>query len=430
MSNRHYALTLSLLLLIFCHDKVVSFIGPPLPHRLFSTFFPHYNSIDNNDNNNNLLPTIKSKNTVNRWTVHEDELLRKGIEAIGCGHWKSIAENFVPSRTAKQCRSRWIYTLSPDIRIGPWTAQEDSRLRELVDQYGEGKWKAISDKMDGRTSIICRFRWINVLKPSLKRGNWTTEEDDLLRQYYQAESKTRWKDLTTILPHRSAIDIRDRYSTLFKTGRKRLDRYWKANEDEMLREAVRRNGERDWQRTSREIPGSTVKQCMHRWRLLEKASNESHSWTPEEDELLLNAVNTYGSDKWTKVAAGVGGRTARECRKRWTSVLLPRMNESPWTADEDRILLSMRSKRDSSWLDLVSALPTRNKDAVYARCQELNVPIHKWQPWTDEESKLLKDLTLHYEGRKNWLEISSYFPGRTARQCYNHYRHQITTNVK
>lgn len=141
MRSGQYALTLSLILLIFCHDKVVSFIGQPLPHRLFSTFFPHYDSIsssrtiidqEEDDNNTNL--SIQSKNTVNRWTVHEDESLRKGIEAIGCGHWKSIAENFVPSRTAKQCRSRWIYTLSPDIRIGPWTAQ----VRPLLLCYSHG----------------------------------------------------------------------------------------------------------------------------------------------------------------------------------------------------------------------------------------------------------------------------------------------------
>lgn len=161
--------------------------------------------------------------------------------------------------------------------------------------------------MDGRTSIICRFRWVNVLKPSLKRGNWTIEEDNLLRKYYQAESKTRWKDLTTILPHRSAIDIRDRYNTLFKTGRS-LDRYWKASEDEMLREAVRRNGERDWQRTSREIPGSTVKQCMHRWRLLEKASKEAHSWTSEVRGSCLCALTMFCDKR-----VCLGGRVAVEC---------------------------------------------------------------------------------------------------------------------
>lgn len=58
--------------------------------------------------------------------------------------------------------------------------QEDNQLRRLVDEHGHRKWSFIASKMNGRRGKQCRDRWLNHLKPDIRRGEWTQEEERIL----------------------------------------------------------------------------------------------------------------------------------------------------------------------------------------------------------------------------------------------------------
>nr|GMD51117.1 transcription repressor MYB6-like [Ipomoea batatas]GMD57767.1 transcription repressor MYB6-like [Ipomoea batatas] len=64
---------------------------------------------------------------------------------------------------------------------GAWTKEEDQRLINYIRSHGEGCWRSLP-KAAGllRCGKSCRLRWINYLRPDLKRGNFTEEEDDLI----------------------------------------------------------------------------------------------------------------------------------------------------------------------------------------------------------------------------------------------------------
>ena len=53
----------------------------------------------------------------------------------------------------------------------------------------------------------------------------------------------------------------------------------------------------------------------------------------EEDEKLRQAVELYGA-RWSKIAEAVGTRNGDQCWKRWYDCLDPRIDKSPWTAEE------------------------------------------------------------------------------------------------
>ena len=61
-----------------------------------------------------------------------------------------------------------------------WTLDEDNQLRRLVDEHGHRKWSFIANKMEGRRGKQCRDRWLNHLKPDIRRGEWTAEEERIL----------------------------------------------------------------------------------------------------------------------------------------------------------------------------------------------------------------------------------------------------------
>lgn len=58
---------------------------------------------------------------------------------------------------------------------GNWTAEEDELLRSAVQQYGGRNWKKISDQIPERTDVQCLHRWQKVLRPGLVKGPWTPE---------------------------------------------------------------------------------------------------------------------------------------------------------------------------------------------------------------------------------------------------------------
>jgi len=51
-----------------------------------------------------------------------------------------------------------------------------------VEKLGTTKWRKVAAMVPGRTKVQCYYRWSNGLFPGLKKGNWSSEEDELLRR--------------------------------------------------------------------------------------------------------------------------------------------------------------------------------------------------------------------------------------------------------
>ena len=67
------------------------------------------------------------------------------------------------------------------LKRGPWTPEEDSVLVAHIERHGHSNWRALP-KQAGllRCGKSCRLRWINYLRPDIKRGNFTREEEDAI----------------------------------------------------------------------------------------------------------------------------------------------------------------------------------------------------------------------------------------------------------
>ncbi|KAF0906913.1 hypothetical protein E2562_013297 [Oryza meyeriana var. granulata] len=67
------------------------------------------------------------------------------------------------------------------LRRGLWSPEEDEKLMNHIAKYGHGCWSSVP-KLAGleRCGKSCRLRWINYLRPDLKRGAFSQEEEDLI----------------------------------------------------------------------------------------------------------------------------------------------------------------------------------------------------------------------------------------------------------
>ncbi|KAK6157247.1 hypothetical protein DH2020_011495 [Rehmannia glutinosa] len=108
---------------------------------------------------------------------------------------------------------------SNGMKKGAWSDEEDNKLRAYVQRYGHRNWTLLPIFAGlARCGKSCRLRWVNYLKPGLKRGNFTKHEEDLIIKLH-AQLGNKWSAISAQLPGRTDNGIKNYWHAHIKKRR-------------------------------------------------------------------------------------------------------------------------------------------------------------------------------------------------------------------
>jgi hypothetical protein len=142
---------------------------------------------------------------------------------------------------------------------------------------------------------------------------------------------------------------------------------WTKEEDELLLNAVQQYGTKNWKLVSKAVEGRNQVQCLHRWTKILQPGLTKGPWSIAEDRKLLEWVQKEGPNKWTACAEYIKGRSGKQCRERWLNTLNPGVKKGNWEAEEDYLIFKLFTQFGSQWSKINLYFERRTENSIKNR---------------------------------------------------------------
>uniref|UniRef100_A0ACD5TPN6 Uncharacterized protein n=1 Tax=Avena sativa TaxID=4498 RepID=A0ACD5TPN6_AVESA len=189
------------------------------------------------------------------------------------------------------------------LRSGAWSPEEDQLLADYIAQHGHPNWRALPRLL--RCGKSCRLRWINYLRPDIKRGNFTADEEDHIIRLHQSLGN-RWSAIAAQLSGRTDNEIKNVWHT---SRKKRVD------EDRKSTTGRRRQKVRKEAKAKSATVNADVK---HEQGMASPGRSSSG---------VTCSTVTVTESVWSAIAAQLPGRTDNEIKNVWHTSLKKRVDE-------------------------------------------------------------------------------------------------------
>lgn len=226
---------------------------------------------------------------------------------------------------------------------------------DLLSDEHEEVWNSIATRFPHKTPLNCVQRYAKILlrdpnQRSLKRPAAVVDSNENNQQRKPRARVKNEETGTQALQADSADDVQ-----------------WTEDEVLELRSKMSHGSTATpaWDEIATAFPGKTAYNCIAKWEELLKMDQikGKGSWTPEEDQILVQKRMLYGR-KWAKIAAHLPGRHGKQCRERYVNHLDPNLKKGEWTDDEEAILIALHEHHGNRWAVIARQLPGRSDNDI------------------------------------------------------------------
>ncbi|XP_020224454.1 transcription factor MYB4 [Cajanus cajan] len=179
------------------------------------------------------------------------------------------------------------------LKKGAWTPEEDRKLIAYITKYGHWNWRLLP-KFAGlaRCGKSCRLRWLNYLRPDVKRGNFSREEEETIVKLHE-KLGNRWSAIAAELPGRTDNEIKNHWHTALK---KRIEKKSSEAKRETAKEKLPKSMETVLENHSDSYTTDAAAAA---------AATNRENWVPEIDDDYFFSVDAYTesavcADFWTE----------------------------------------------------------------------------------------------------------------------------------
>ncbi|NWW81348.1 SNPC4 protein, partial [Climacteris rufus] len=233
--------------------------------------------------------------------------------------WDKISNiHFDGRRSSEELRKFWQNWEHPSINKKEWTEEEIERLEQIAAKHNYVDWQSIAQELGtSRTPFQCLQKY-QIYNKDLKRKEWTKSEDQMLLELVQemrVGSHIPYKKIAYYMEGRDSAQLIYRWTKSVDPNLKKGP--WTPEEDAMLVAAVEKYGERDWYKIRTEVPGRSDAQCRDRYLKALHWDVKKGRWSLEEEEQLIELVQKHGLGHWSKIASELPHRTDSQCLSKW-----------------------------------------------------------------------------------------------------------------
>lgn len=132
------------------------------------------------------------------WTQYEDQRLLNAVHKYGLNNWNLVSDFVGNNRTKSQCSQRWDRGLNPRLYKGPWSKEQEEKLINLVEQFGERSWKKIAAMFGNRSDVQCRYHYQKMMKPKENANSFSSSEEE--KEIYVKTSEVPLKEQFQYIP--------------------------------------------------------------------------------------------------------------------------------------------------------------------------------------------------------------------------------------
>ncbi|NXC88314.1 SNPC4 protein, partial [Cercotrichas coryphoeus] len=305
--------------------------------------------------------------------------------------WDKISNiHFDGQRSSEELRRFWQNWEHPSINKEEWTEEEIENLKEIAAKHNYLDWQTIAQELGThRTPFQCLQKY-QIYNKDLKRKEWTKEEDQMLLELVQemrVGSHIPYKKIAYYMEGRDSAQLIYRWTKSVDPSLRKGA--WTPEEDAMLMAAVEKYGEKDWYKIRAEVPGRNDVQCRERYLKVLHWNLKKGKWSLEEEDQLIELVQKHGRGHWSKIASDLVHRTGSQCLSKWKQMVgskvlwksccRKRSGASRWHHAEESSSLSESSSEEDVELDLADS--SEEEESSSKRTEECAVPsIDLWIP--------------------------------------------------